>query len=111
MGRFQTALPADSKQPVRFAFFSCADYTHGYYNAYELMAREDVDFVVCLGDYIYAESYHAKGRTGVRDDKNGKANSQNPRHRARGRHARRLPRQVRALPLRRGAARLHARSR
>src|SRR4051794_583259 len=78
VGRFQTALPANSKETVRFAFFSCADYTHGYYNAYELMAREDVDFVVCLGDYIYAESYHAKGKTGVRDDKNGKANSENP---------------------------------
>ena len=22
-------------EPVRFAFFSCADYTHGYYNAYD----------------------------------------------------------------------------
>src|SRR3954471_18799152 len=42
VGRFQTALPADSTQPVKFAFFSCADYTHGYYNAYELMAREDL---------------------------------------------------------------------
>jgi alkaline phosphatase D len=42
------------------------------------MQREDVDFVVCLGDYIYAESYHAKGKTGVRDDKIGKANGDNP---------------------------------
>jgi alkaline phosphatase D len=70
VGRFQTALPADSTQPVKFAFFSCADFTHGYYNAYELMANEDVDFVVNLGDYIYAESYHSKrDGTGVRDDK------------------------------------------
>jgi alkaline phosphatase D len=78
VGRFQTALPEDSGETVRFAFFSCADYTHGYYNAYELMQREDVDFVVCLGDYIYAESYHAKGKTGVRDDKIGRANAGNP---------------------------------
>ena len=64
---------------MKFAFFSCADYTHGYYNAYELMAREDVDFVVCLGDYIYAETYHSrKGGTGVRDDKIGKANPRQP---------------------------------
>jgi alkaline phosphatase D len=42
------------------------------------MQREDVDFVVCLGDYIYAESYHAKGKTGVRDDKIGRANADNP---------------------------------
>src|SRR3954463_871260 len=78
VARFQTALPADSEQPVKFAFFSCADYTHGFYNAYELMAREDVDFVVNLGDYIYAESYHAKGKTGVRDDSNGRPNADNP---------------------------------
>lgn len=79
VGRFQTALPADSRQPVKFAFFSCADYTHGYYNAYELMAREDVDFVVCLGDYIYAESYHSRaGGTGVRDDRIGSRNAGNP---------------------------------
>ena len=26
-GRFQTALPEDSNQPVRLAFFSCAEYT------------------------------------------------------------------------------------
>ena len=74
VGRFQTALPADSNETVRFAFFSCADYTHGYYNAYELMAREDVDFIVNLGDYIYAEVYHTrKGGTGVRNDTIGEA--------------------------------------
>jgi alkaline phosphatase D len=79
VGRFQTALPADSQQPVKFAFFSCADYSHGFYNAYDLMAGEDVDFVVCLGDYIYAETYHSKADgTGVRDDKIGKPNTQNP---------------------------------
>ena len=33
------------------------------------MAREDVDFIVNLGDYIYAESYHStKDGTGVRND-------------------------------------------
>jgi alkaline phosphatase D len=73
-GRFRTALPADSNQPVKFAFFSCQDYTHGFYNAHAALAREDVDFVVCLGDYIYAEAYHSKkGGTGVRDDKIGRA--------------------------------------
>ena len=74
VGRFRTALPADSLQPVRFAFWSCQDYTHGYYNAHEAMAREDLDFVVCLGDYIYDETYHTvKDGTGVRDDKIGRA--------------------------------------
>ena len=78
VGRFQTALPADSKEPVKFAFFSCAEYSHGYYNAYDVMAKEDLDFVVCLGDYIYAEAYHEKGKTGVRNDKIGKPNPNHP---------------------------------
>jgi alkaline phosphatase D len=75
VGRFQTALPPDSKATVRFGFFSCAAYTDGYYNAYELLAREDLDFVVCLGDYVYAETYRdvASGLA-VRDDRIGKPN-------------------------------------
>jgi alkaline phosphatase D len=70
VGRFRTALPADSHQPVRFAFWSCQDFTHGFYNAHSLLARDDdLDFVICLGDYIYAETYHSvQGGTGVRDD-------------------------------------------
>jgi len=56
VGRFRTALPADSRQPVHFAFWSCQDFTHGFYNAHDLLAAEDLDFVVCLGDYIYAET-------------------------------------------------------
>src|SRR3954451_305870 len=80
VGRFQTALPADSHETVRFAFFSCAEYAHGYYNAYDLMAREkDLDFVVCLGDYIYSETYSSTALgTGVRDDNIGQPNPQNP---------------------------------
>jgi alkaline phosphatase D len=75
VGRFRTALPADSRQPVRFAFYSCQDFTHGFYNAHEVLADEDVDFVVCLGDYIYAETYHSvRGtHTGVRDDPIGRS--------------------------------------
>ena len=72
VGRFRTAPPAGSHQPVKFAYFSCQDYTHGWYNALEKMAEEDVDFVVCLGDYIYDEAYYsiANGK-GVRDDRVG----------------------------------------
>ncbi|HEY8582206.1 MAG TPA: alkaline phosphatase D family protein, partial [Capillimicrobium sp.] len=73
VGRFRTAAPAGSSEPVRFAFFSCQDYTHGYYNALEHMADQDLDFVVCLGDYIYDEAYHTvAGGTGVRDDTIGR---------------------------------------
>jgi alkaline phosphatase D len=70
VGRFRTAPPPDSRAPLTFAFFSCQDYTHGWYNAHGVLAKEDdLDFVVCLGDYIYAESYHTvAGGTGVRDD-------------------------------------------
>jgi alkaline phosphatase D len=75
VGRFQTALPPDSKAPVRFGFFSCADFTHGYFNAYELLAREDLDFVICLGDYIYAETYAQVGDgRAVRNDMIGRPN-------------------------------------
>ena len=75
VGRFRTALPADSRQAVKFAFFSCQDYTFGLYNAHALLANEDIDFVVNLGDYIYAEAYHSKGSTsgGVRSDPIGEA--------------------------------------
>ena len=79
VGRFRTALPADSKQPVKFAFFSCQDFSHGYYNAHDLIAEGDYDFVVCLGDYIYAETYHSKkDGTAVRDDNIGKTNPATP---------------------------------
>jgi len=80
VGRFQTALPADSRETVRFGFFSCADFTHGYYNAYAALAREDLDFVVCLGDYIYAEVFDEVGGSGraVRDDHIGKPNPYYP---------------------------------
>ncbi len=73
VGRTRTALPPDSRQPVRFAFFSCQEYAHGYYNAHAAMAKDDLDFVVCLGDYIYAEEYHKPGGTAVRRDKVGVA--------------------------------------
>ncbi|HZC12857.1 MAG TPA: alkaline phosphatase D family protein, partial [Thermoleophilaceae bacterium] len=70
VGRFRTALPHDSRQPVRFAFFSCQEYTFGYFNAHNLLVEEDIDFVVNLGDYIYAEAYYRPGDSfaGVRVD-------------------------------------------
>ena len=74
VGRFQTGLPADSYETVRFGFFSCANFTQGHYNAYELMAREDLDFVVSLGDYIYAETYRTVADGAIRDDPIGKPN-------------------------------------
>jgi alkaline phosphatase D len=56
VGRFRTALPADSNEPVRIGFFSCQKWHHGYYTAHRGLAEEkDLDLVVSLGDYIYEE--------------------------------------------------------
>ena len=39
---------------VKFAVFSCANYTNGYFNAYKDVSNlSDVDVVLHLGDYIY----------------------------------------------------------
>ena len=56
---------------MRFAFWSCQDFTHGFYNAHDVLAGEDLDFVVCLGDYIYAETEES-GATAVRPDPIGR---------------------------------------
>jgi alkaline phosphatase D len=53
VGRFRTARPADSREPLRVGFFSCQLWTNGFYAAHRGLAQEDCDLVVCLGDYIY----------------------------------------------------------
>ena len=59
VGRFQTLRPYSSNEPVRIAFFSCQDYGSGYYNAQRAIAQEDdLDMVVCLGDYIYEKAFY-----------------------------------------------------
>ncbi|MDP3073532.1 MAG: alkaline phosphatase D family protein [Opitutaceae bacterium] len=59
-GRTRTAPAADtSPDRLRFAFASCQNYGIGYYTAYEHMAREDLDLVVHLGDYIYEKGDNA----------------------------------------------------
>jgi alkaline phosphatase D len=53
-GRTRT-LPAPDALPkrLRLAFASCQKFESGYYTAYEHMAREDLDVILHLGDYIY----------------------------------------------------------
>lgn len=64
VGRTRTApAPGDRVDRLRFAFASCQNYPTGYYAAYRHMAREDLDLVVHLGDYIYEG---APGSSGVR---------------------------------------------
>ena len=53
VGRTKT-LPIGSPDDVRFAVVSCSSFPHGFFNAYARIAeRPDLDFVLCLGDYIY----------------------------------------------------------
>jgi alkaline phosphatase D len=53
-GRTRTMPAAGAAaERLRFAFASCQKYEMGHYTAYEHMAREDLDLVVHLGDYIY----------------------------------------------------------
>jgi alkaline phosphatase D len=53
-GRTKTApLPGAGLDRFSFAFASCQHYADGFYNAYTHLAREDLDLVVFLGDYIY----------------------------------------------------------
>lgn len=64
VGRFGTALPPNSTQPVKIAFFACQDFLTGWYTAHRDLAAQDPDIVVALGDYIYETAYF-QGR--VRD--------------------------------------------
>ena len=53
IGRTRT-LRASGANHLRFAVVSCSNYPAGYFNAYRAVAaREDVDAVLHLGDYIY----------------------------------------------------------
>jgi alkaline phosphatase D len=55
-GRTRT-LPGDDAPAIRFAQVSCAKYNAGHFNAYARIAeRDDVSFVLHLGDWIYEAS-------------------------------------------------------
>ena len=53
VGRLRTAPGAAESRPLRFGFASCQHYESGYYTAYAHLAREELDLVAHLGDYIY----------------------------------------------------------
>ncbi|RID82991.1 alkaline phosphatase [Peribacillus asahii] len=54
VGRTKTLpAPGASVASMTFAFASCQQFEHGYYTAYKHMAKEDLDLVFHLGDYIY----------------------------------------------------------
>ncbi|WP_110204939.1 alkaline phosphatase D family protein [Nocardioides daejeonensis] len=54
VGRTRTAPALGSSTPVRFGVVSCANYDWGWFVPYKfLAARNDLDAVLHLGDYIY----------------------------------------------------------
>jgi len=53
IGRFRT-LPGSDGEHIRFAAVSCAKFNSGFFNGYARIAeRDDLNFVLHLGDYIY----------------------------------------------------------
>lgn len=47
-------LPKTAVKSARFAVVSCANWEHGFFNAYDHIARQDhFDAVIHLGDYYY----------------------------------------------------------
>ena len=56
IGRTKT-LPVGDARHIRFAVVSCAKFNAGFFNGYARIAeRDDLDFVLHLGDYIYEAS-------------------------------------------------------
>ena len=53
VGRFRTAPAAGSASALRLVATSCQHWESGLFTAYAHMAREEMDLVTHLGDYIY----------------------------------------------------------
>lgn len=55
VGRTQTAPDEPRREhALRFALVSCSNYTGGYFTAYRALGeRDDLDFVLHVGDYVY----------------------------------------------------------
>ena len=68
VGRTRTCAPPDSVQPLRVAYSSCQQYSHGYFGAHaHAAATPDLDLYVFLGDYVYELGEPTRVRS-VRDD-------------------------------------------
>lgn len=52
-GRTRT-LPSDDT-PLRIGLVCCGDYSAGHFASYRALADTDVDMVIHLGDYVYAD--------------------------------------------------------
>jgi alkaline phosphatase D len=63
VGRTRTMPALDSRpDQLRFAFASCQHWSKGHYAAYRHMAKQDLDLVVHLGDYIYEGVHDTNSR-------------------------------------------------
>jgi alkaline phosphatase D len=68
VGRFTTARPADSHEPLRIGFWCCQDWKDGLWPAhFGLAAEKDLDLIIGLGDYVY-ESGGENAEIGRKDD-------------------------------------------
>lgn len=56
VGRFRTSPADGATTPLTFAVASCQRWDQGLWTAYEHMAKEELDLVTHLGDYIYEGS-------------------------------------------------------
>lgn len=63
VGKTKTSPVDDS--PVTFGVVSCSNYEFGYFNAYAALAREELDAVIHLGDYIYEYGIGGYGDTTI----------------------------------------------
>ena len=53
-GQAKTAPSAGTAVPqMRFAWFTCQDWSINHWGAMSLMAQEQLDFIVHVGDYVY----------------------------------------------------------
>ena len=68
-GRTRTT-PSNRANGLAFAFVSCQSWSAGYFTAYRHLAKDDLDLVVHLGDYIYEHgiSSNPGGRTETAPD-------------------------------------------
>lgn len=62
VGRLQTAPDPTEAAPVRFGLASCSNYEAGFFAGYRHLAeREDLSFVLHMGDYLYEYAPGAYG--------------------------------------------------
>ena len=66
VARLRTAPDTGALRPLRFAFTSCQNWEEGLYTALDHLAREEIELVAQLGDYIY-EYGPTPGRVRIHD--------------------------------------------